>query len=231
MLLQLRILLHLQHAKKADGIWVRQVRTQQRPAHGGYIRFAYRFAESAVFEGNIKNSTRSLCEENKTANCLLSVKGRWTWSWLLPCGWSTLGLSCRGWSLETRTFGRLNTGEYLVCNNYTSTLWKCFLFFFFQILITPHCVLGPFTSDAFSQIIANEGVGTLWNGTLPSLILVFNPAVQFMIYEAMKRKAGKGGRKVRGHKKCIVFSISMRWKKCNPYVSLESDPSDQVGSI
>lgn len=53
-------------------------------------------------------------------------------------------------------------------------------------------------SDAFSQIIANEGVGTLWNGTLPSLILVLNPAVQFMFYEAMKRKAGKGGRKVRG---------------------------------
>lgn len=52
-------------------------------------------------------------------------------------------------------------------------------------------------SDAFSQIIANEGVGTLWNGTLPSLVLVLNPAVQFMIYEAMKRKAGRGGRKVR----------------------------------
>ncbi|KAF6717458.1 Peroxisomal membrane protein PMP34 [Oryzias melastigma] len=46
--------------------------------------------------------------------------------------------------------------------------------------------------DAFSQIIANEGVGTLWNGTLPSLILVLNPAVQFMFYEALKRKAGKG---------------------------------------
>uniref|UniRef100_A0A672SA14 Peroxisomal membrane protein PMP34-like n=1 Tax=Sinocyclocheilus grahami TaxID=75366 RepID=A0A672SA14_SINGR len=42
--------------------------------------------------------------------------------------------------------------------------------------------------DAFSQIIANEGVGTLWNGTLPSLVLVFNPAVQFMFYEAMKRR-------------------------------------------
>lgn len=62
-------------------------------------------------------------------------------------------------------------------------------------------MLSP--SDAFSQIITNEGVRTLWNGTLPSLILVLNPAVQFMIYEAMKRKAGKGGRKVSTHKKCI----------------------------
>lgn len=50
--------------------------------------------------------------------------------------------------------------------------------------------------DAFSQIIANEGVGTLWNGTLPSLVLVFNPAVQFMFYETMKRRAGRGGREI-----------------------------------
>ncbi|XP_043090843.1 peroxisomal membrane protein PMP34 isoform X3 [Puntigrus tetrazona] len=49
--------------------------------------------------------------------------------------------------------------------------------------------------DAFSQIISSEGVGTLWNGTLPSLVLVFNPAVQFMFYEAMKRRAGRGGRR------------------------------------
>lgn len=62
--------------------------------------------------------------------------------------------------------------------------------------------------DAFSQIIANEGVGTLWNGTLPSLILVLNPAVQFMFYEAMKRKAGKGGRKVRGHEKYTVVKYT-----------------------
>lgn len=61
--------------------------------------------------------------------------------------------------------------------------------------------------DAFSQIIANEGVGTLWNGTLPSLILVLNPAVQFMFYEAMKRKAGKGGRKVRKEREIHSLEI------------------------
>lgn len=53
-------------------------------------------------------------------------------------------------------------------------------------------------SDAFSQIISSEGVGVLWNGTLPSLILVLNPAVHFMFYEAMKRRVGREGRKVRG---------------------------------
>ncbi|NXS65382.1 PM34 protein, partial [Pandion haliaetus] len=34
--------------------------------------------------------------------------------------------------------------------------------------------------DAFHQIIRDEGVVALWNGTFPSLLLVFNPAIQFM---------------------------------------------------
>ncbi|KAM9582170.1 peroxisomal membrane protein PMP34 [Guaruba guarouba] len=42
--------------------------------------------------------------------------------------------------------------------------------------------------DAFHQIIRDEGVLTLWNGTFPSLLLVFNPAIQFMFYEGFKRK-------------------------------------------
>eukprot|EP00064_Thunnus_orientalis_P004623 superscaffoldBa00000425_g4635 len=62
--------------------------------------------------------------------------------------------------------------------------------------------------DAFSQIIANEGVGTLWNSTLPSLILVLNPAVQFMFYEAMKRKAGKGGRKISSAEIFLIGAIA-----------------------
>lgn len=32
-----------------------------------------------------------------------------------------------------------------------------------------------------------EGVKTLWSGTIPSLILVSNPALQFMMYELLKR--------------------------------------------
>ncbi|KAM9391873.1 peroxisomal membrane protein PMP34 isoform 1-T1 [Pholidichthys leucotaenia] len=47
--------------------------------------------------------------------------------------------------------------------------------------------------DAFVQIIHNEGVGALWNGTLPSLLLVLNPAIQFMIYEGLKRQLRRGG--------------------------------------
>lgn len=42
------------------------------------------------------------------------------------------------------------------------------------------------------QIIRGEGVGALWNGTFPSLLLVLNPAIQFMIYEGLKRQL-RGG--------------------------------------
>ncbi|KAF7654979.1 hypothetical protein LDENG_00062000 [Lucifuga dentata] len=49
--------------------------------------------------------------------------------------------------------------------------------------------------DAFVQIIRDEGVGALWNGTLPSLMLVLNPAIQFMIYEGLKRQLRKGAHK------------------------------------
>lgn len=46
--------------------------------------------------------------------------------------------------------------------------------------------------DAFAQITQQEGVGALWNGTFPSLLLVLNPAVQFMIYEGLKRQLMRG---------------------------------------
>ncbi|CAB1456913.1 unnamed protein product [Pleuronectes platessa] len=62
--------------------------------------------------------------------------------------------------------------------------------------------------DAFSQIIANEGVGTLWNGTLASLILVLNPAMQFMFYEALKRKAGRGGKKISSAEIFVIGAIA-----------------------
>ncbi|XP_038676686.1 peroxisomal membrane protein PMP34 isoform X2 [Scyliorhinus canicula] len=50
--------------------------------------------------------------------------------------------------------------------------------------------------DAFRQIITKEGLGTLWNGILPSLVLVCNPGIQFMFYEGLKRKASKAGRRI-----------------------------------
>lgn len=42
--------------------------------------------------------------------------------------------------------------------------------------------------DGLQKIAATEGWARLWSGTLPSLILVSNPAIQFMTYEALKRQ-------------------------------------------
>ncbi|XP_023027418.1 peroxisomal Membrane Protein 34 [Leptinotarsa decemlineata] len=42
--------------------------------------------------------------------------------------------------------------------------------------------------DGLFHIGSTEGIGTLWNGVGPSLILVTNPAIHFTIYEALKRK-------------------------------------------
>ena len=41
--------------------------------------------------------------------------------------------------------------------------------------------------DGLQQISRHEGVGSLWSGTGPSLVLAGNPAIQFMVYEAIKK--------------------------------------------
>ncbi|KAK7112768.1 peroxisomal membrane protein PMP34-like isoform X2 [Littorina saxatilis] len=41
--------------------------------------------------------------------------------------------------------------------------------------------------DCLEKIIQDEGFWSLWNGTAPSLMLAANPAIQFMVYEALKR--------------------------------------------
>ena len=38
------------------------------------------------------------------------------------------------------------------------------------------------------KISQQEGIDKLWSGTLPSLVLVSNPALQFMVYESLKRR-------------------------------------------
>lgn len=41
--------------------------------------------------------------------------------------------------------------------------------------------------DALLKVARHEGIPSLWNGTLPSIVLASNPSVQFMVYEAVKR--------------------------------------------
>ncbi|KAL7552290.1 hypothetical protein ACHAWF_017792, partial [Thalassiosira exigua] len=52
--------------------------------------------------------------------------------------------------------------------------------------------------DCLLRVAREEGVSTLWNGTLTSLILALNPAIQLGVYEWLKRTgllvaAGDGG--------------------------------------
>ena len=42
--------------------------------------------------------------------------------------------------------------------------------------------------DCFHKVVKYEGIGALWNGTGPSLMLVCNPTIQFVVYEALKRR-------------------------------------------
>lgn len=42
-------------------------------------------------------------------------------------------------------------------------------------------------TDGLVKIIKQEGLAALWSGTIPSLVLVTNPAIQFMIFEMLKR--------------------------------------------
>uniref|UniRef100_UPI00398F4C26 peroxisomal membrane protein PMP34-like n=1 Tax=Pristiophorus japonicus TaxID=55135 RepID=UPI00398F4C26 len=46
--------------------------------------------------------------------------------------------------------------------------------------------------DAVTQILRKEGALALWSSTFPSLLLVFNPAIQFMFYEGLKRQLMRG---------------------------------------
>lgn len=45
----------------------------------------------------------------------------------------------------------------------------------------------PKFPDALLKVARHEGIPSLWNGTLPSIVLASNPSVQFMVYEAVKR--------------------------------------------
>lgn len=44
------------------------------------------------------------------------------------------------------------------------------------------------------ELYKKEGAKGLWSGTIPSLLLVSNPAIQFMVYESLKRNMVSKGR-------------------------------------
>ena len=57
-----------------------------------------------------------------------------------------------------------------------------------QIIYQNNLAICVFGADGLIHIWKYEGLKSLWAGTLPSLILVSNPAIQFMTYESIKRR-------------------------------------------
>lgn len=60
------------------------------------------------------------------------------------------------------------------------------------------------------KIAATEGVPALWAGAIPSLVLVTNPAIQFMIYENLKRRTQlwTGQEQIKGSTALLLGAIS-----------------------
>lgn len=54
-------------------------------------------------------------------------------------------------------------------------------------------IVRPYTNliNGLFYIWKTEGIQGLWAGAVPSLMLVSNPALQFMMYEALKRRVAK----------------------------------------
>lgn len=50
--------------------------------------------------------------------------------------------------------------------------------------------------DGLRYVAKHEGAKGLWAGAAPSLLLVANPAMQFMVYEALKRRLAPSGRQM-----------------------------------
>lgn len=51
-------------------------------------------------------------------------------------------------------------------------------------------------ADGLRRISREEGLVSLWSGTGPSLVLAGNPAIQFMVYEAIKKFLMEDNKKV-----------------------------------
>merc|ERR1712226_784698 len=64
--------------------------------------------------------------------------------------------------------------------------------------------------DCVRKIAKNEGIEALWSGTVPSLILVFNPAIHWAVYESLKTNLGEKS----GSKGAFYLFIISAMAKC-----------------
>ncbi|XP_075258043.1 peroxisomal membrane protein PMP34-like [Convolutriloba macropyga] len=64
--------------------------------------------------------------------------------------------------------------------------------------------------DCVLKIAKREGIKALWSGTVPSLILVFNPAIQWAVYESLKANLGENS----GSKGTFYLFVISAFAKC-----------------
>jgi len=99
------------------------------------------------------------------------------------------------WLIQTRFIVSLPTFNWYRCNvSYhclrlidTDTMYRIMpTFNWYRRDVSYHCLRLIYT-DAMYRIAKKDGIVSLWSSTLPSVVLASNPAVQFMVYEALKR--------------------------------------------
>lgn len=68
----------------------------------------------------------------------------------------------------------------------------------------------PYTgvADCLYRIAKEEGVGALWKGMGPSLILVSNPSIQFSVYERLRTVLEKRGKAITAVQFFIIGAIA-----------------------
>lgn len=74
-------------------------------------------------------------------------------------------------------------------------------------------------TDGLLQISQEEGLSSLWSGTGPSLVLAGNPAIQFMVYEAIKKFLMHEDKQVLNSVN-MYFSIIVTYTEWNVFVIL-----------
>lgn len=52
-------------------------------------------------------------------------------------------------------------------------------------------ILNRTLQHHLAQFVSHEGLAGLWSGTAPSLVLVSNPIIQFVVYETLKQALGR----------------------------------------
>lgn len=108
----------------------------------------------------------------------------------------------------------IGTNPFWVANTRTMTKAK------------EHGTLSGSTIKAILEIVEQDGVGTLFAGVFPALVLVINPIIQYTIFEQIKNViiAAKGAKAFTGGKAFFIgaFGKLVATTLTYPYITLKS---------